>query len=196
MAIKKKSAESDLPQSVREALISVLEEVITDIPESTEGKSAVPERAARELTHRAARKSAALTGVMALPAGPVGVLTILPDLIGVWHLQAQLVADTAAVYGKAPKLTREILLACLFQHMSDDAFYDILARSGHRLMVRRLGRGAMSRLILGLAGKIARRIARRVIYRWMPLIGAWALSAYSYRDTQQVGKTAEDYFAN
>jgi len=32
-------------------------------------------------------------------------MTILPDLFGIWRIQAQLVADIAAVYGKTGFLT-------------------------------------------------------------------------------------------
>lgn len=32
--------------------------------------------------------------------GPLGLLTILPDMYAIWRVQAQLVADIAAVYGK------------------------------------------------------------------------------------------------
>jgi hypothetical protein len=37
---------------------------------------------------------------MALPPGPLGLATVIPDLLAIWKLQQQLVADIAAVFGK------------------------------------------------------------------------------------------------
>ena len=48
-----------------------------------------------------------------MPPGPLGWLTIAPELLAVWKIQAQMVSDLAGVYGKAATLTREhMVIAC------------------------------------------------------------------------------------
>jgi len=57
-----------------------------------------------------------VAGTLALPPGPLGWMTILPEMVGVWKIQAQMVADIAALYGKTATLTQEQMLYCLFKH--------------------------------------------------------------------------------
>jgi len=45
-----------------------------------------------------------------------------------------------------------------------------------------------------LAGRLAKRVAARAAARWVPVVGAGALAAYSYQDTKEVGKTALEVF--
>lgn len=131
--------------------------------------SAPPGADPRALTRTAALKAAALSGTLALPPGPVGALTVLPDLLGVWRIQSQLVVDLAARYGQSVRVTRESLLFCLFKHGGAQALRDIAAR-------------------------IAQRSASKAAARWLPVVGALGVGAYAYYDTLQVGRTAMDFF--
>ena len=63
---------------------------------------------------------------LALPPGPLGYVTILPDLVGIWRIQAQMVADMAGVYGQQAFLSREQMLYCLFRHAAAQAMRDVL----------------------------------------------------------------------
>jgi hypothetical protein len=63
------------------------------------------------------------------------MLTLLPDLIGVWKVQAQLVADIAGTYGKTATLTRQHMVYCLFKHSAAQLLRDVIAREGARYLV-------------------------------------------------------------
>src|SRR5215467_10832476 len=91
-------------------LFRVLFKVINDIPGSVERESGDAISRARRLTAAASVKAAAISGSLALPPGPFGWLTILPDLAAIWRLQAQLVADIGAVFGKKGKLTEQSMI--------------------------------------------------------------------------------------
>lgn len=174
----------------------LLAEVVTDIPASGEKKAPDPEAAARALAAAAARKTAALSGVLALPPGPLGVLTMIPDLIGVWRLQAQLVADVAAVYGKTAQLNRELMTYCLFRHVSSDAVKDIVVRAGERVVVSFTSILMLYRVLRFLLGEVISLMAGRFMVRWFPALGAASLAAYAYRDTKRVGETAIETFSS
>ena len=58
----------------------------------------------------------AAAGTLALPPGPLGWLTILPEMLAVWKIQSQMVADIAALYGQKSTLTEEQMVYCLFRH--------------------------------------------------------------------------------
>jgi len=112
-----RGTDSELLRKVSEKLI----ELVGSIPMSGDNAAADPRTRARALVSSAALKSAAISGSLALPPGPLGLITILPDLYAIWRIQAQLVADIAAVYGKTVFLTRETMLFCLFKPVAVQA---------------------------------------------------------------------------
>ena len=100
-----------------ERIADILLDLLGSVPRSSETESSDPKAAARKLAQRAARKAALASGSLALPPGVLGWLTIVPELVAVWKVQSQMVADIAALYGTNAQLTREHMLYCLFRHI-------------------------------------------------------------------------------
>ena len=86
---------------------------LSEIPKTGERESGRPMERARAIANAAAAKAAVLSGGLALPPGPLGILTIIPDIVGIWKIQAQMVADIAGTFGQQACLTREQMLYCL-----------------------------------------------------------------------------------
>jgi len=164
------------------------------LPTSKESKSQTPKDDARKKANAAAAKAALAAGALALPPGALGWLTILPEMVGVWKIQKQLVADIAALYGKQTTLTPEQVVYCLFQHTAAQGVRDLVVRVGQRTLVRR----ASPRLIGSISRRIGAVLARRALgrgaTRWLPIVGAVGVGAYAYYDTAQVAATAIDLF--
>src|ERR1035437_694366 len=112
-------------------------EIVSSVPPSTEPASSDPKDRARRIANAAAAKAAMVSGGAALPPGPLGRLTILPDLILVWKIQRQMVADIAATFGKASLLTREQMIYCLFRHAASHVVRELVVRVGERVLVKR-----------------------------------------------------------
>jgi hypothetical protein len=170
-------------------------QLLGSIPSSDETPVADPQVRAHRLVATAALKSAALSGGLALPPGPFGVITLLPDLYGIWKLQAQLVADIAAVYGKTAFLTQESMLFCLFKHAAAQAVRDLIVRAGERILIRRPTLRVLQRIPAKVGVKMTQRLVGRGVARWLPLVGALGVAGYAYYDTSQVGQTAIDLFS-
>ena len=166
-----------------------------EVPASVLPKSADPYEDARALTSRAAAKASLAAGVLALPPGPIGWLTILPEMLAVWKIQAQLVADIAALYGKKARLSQEQMLFCLFRHTAAQAVRDLLVRVGERLVVKRATLQVLQRIARAIGVKIAQRTLSKGLARWLPVVGAVGVAGYAYYDTAQVGATAIDLFS-
>ena len=81
MTIKK--LPTKLEASSRDVANAILN-LVGKIPKSSKRISATPNDAARELANASAAKAALISGGLALPPGPLGLLTILPDLIAIW----------------------------------------------------------------------------------------------------------------
>ncbi|HVR83377.1 MAG TPA: hypothetical protein VMU54_03640 [Planctomycetota bacterium] len=190
MGLEKPNAED--PRS----LPKILRQVIEYVPFSSQPSSSAPLVKARKLGSIAAMKAAAFSGALAVPPGPLGLLTIIPDLLGIWRIQAQLAADVAAVYGKTGYLTRESMLYCMFRHGAAHAVRDVVVRSGQRLLIRRITLQATDTVLRKVGIRLTERLATRAVTRWLPIIGAVGVGAYAYYDTGEVAKTAIQTFSS
>ena len=171
-------------------IIEALERVLADIPAAGTARAELPDDAAKAIARRAAKRAAMLSGSLALPPGPLGFLTVLPDLYLIWQTQRQMVADIFALYDRTAELTRTHMLYCLFRHAATQVLRDVAVRAGQRLVVRQLSAGALSSALKSVGVAVTQRIAGTAASRWIPLIGAVAVGGYAYFDTMQVAKTA------
>ena len=163
---------------------------ISDVPASRVSGSGDPTSEARRLANRAARRAAITAGSLALPPGPLGWLTVLPELVAIWKIQAQMVSDIAAAYGRHTTLGREQMMWCLFRHTAAQAFRDLVVRVGDRLVFRRMSWGVAERVAKQIGIKLTQRTLSKGASRWLPVIGALGVGAYAYYDTGQVASTA------
>lgn len=129
-----------------------------------------------------------------MPSGPVGMLTIIPDLVTTWRIQRKMVVDIAGAYGKQGPLTKEQMIYCLFKHSSAQVTRDLAVRVGTHMVFKRVSQHFIERSLRRIGIKLAQRIGGRVVARWMPVVGAVGIGAYAYYDTASVGKTAIDLF--
>ena len=105
-------------------------------PEPDVARSPRPRDAATRVIDGAASKAALAAGTLALPVGPLGWATIAPEMLAVWRIQRQLVADVAALYGRSAELGPSQMLWCLFRHTAAQALRDLSVRVGERVLVR------------------------------------------------------------
>jgi hypothetical protein len=123
------------------------------------------------------------------------MLTVLPDLVTVWKMQAQMVADIAGADGQTALLSPEQMVYCLFRQTASQAVRDLVVRLGDRLALRRVPRRVIQRALRPIGLTVAQRLAGRTVSRWLPVVGALGVAAYAYRDTKRVGHTAIELFS-
>jgi len=177
-------------------LTGAIERAISDVPLAKTHPVADPDRQADLIAKTAARHAALLSGSLALPPGPFGLVTVLPDLYLIWKTQRQMVADIFALYGRSAELTRVHMLYCLFRHAASQALRDIVVRTGQRIIVEQLSGGALKQIVSKVGITLSKRVAGNAASRWVPLAGAAAVGAYAYWDTLQVAKTARRLLAD
>lgn len=168
--------------------------LVSEIPTTNERMRDMPGAHAKSLAASAARKAAMAAGALALPPGPLGWLTVVPEMLAVWKIQAQVVSDIAALYGKSANLTREHMLYCLFRHTAAQALRDLVVRVGDRVLVRPVTIKALQVLTRAVGVTLTQRAIGKGLSRWLPLVGAAGVGAYAYYDTSQVAKNAIELF--
>jgi hypothetical protein len=191
--IAKKNKKEAL-KKISEKASGLLYELITDIPGSLYTPIQNPDDKARLLAQRAAWKSATVSTSLSIPAGITGILTAVPDIAAIWKIQAQLVADIAACYGKLALLSREAMVWCLFRHSAASLLRDIAVRTGSRLVVQKLSSAAIKAILAKIGAKVSSKLLGKTLLRAIPAIGALGNGMYAFYDTLEVGKTAAAYF--
>lgn len=172
---------------------SVLD-LVSTIPPARERAQSDPAVRAEEIVRAAKTRAALASGSLALPPGPLGWVTVLPEIYAVWKIQAQMVSDLAALHGRKSQLTREQMLYCLFRHTGAQLFRDLVMRVGERYLVRRLPVRSLYAVVNKIGLRLTQRSLGRAVSRAVPLLGAAGVAGYSWYDTRQVARTALDLF--
>lgn len=165
-------------------------DMLGKVPSTAETLGNHTEARVQSLTKSAANKAALAAGTLALPPGPLGWLTIIPELVAIWRIQAQLVADISGVYGVSARLNREQMMYCLFRHAAAQAVRDLVVQVGGRLISQDVPLRVIERVAQIVGVRVTKRIVGSGISRWLPMIGAVGVGAYAWYDTRQVARTA------
>ena len=189
---KRVSVAAERPVASR--LTDIILNVLGKVPDSDERQNANPIRRARQIAGKAAAKAALTAGGFAIPTGPAGWLTIIPEMQAVWRIQAQMVSDIAAIYGKSSSLRREEMIYCLFKATAAQAVRDVVVRVGERFLVRRASLKTLQQIASRIGLKLSQRAIGAGISRFIPVLGALGVGAYAYYDTGRVAQTAIDLF--
>lgn len=169
---------------------------LSDIPHSTEPPSVSPRIRAEMIAAHARRRAFIASASLSLPPGPLGWLTVLPELVAIWKIQAKMVADIAAAFGQQSTLTREQMLYCLFRHTAAQAVRDLVVRAGERFIVRHATAHALRTIAERIGVKLSQRALGSGISRLLPVVGAVGVGTYAWLDTRQVARTAIAMFSH
>lgn len=185
---------SNSETTAKTKVVDAIMDVVVYIPPSHEKAVDNPTERAQAIARIAARNASLMAGTLALPLGPLGWLTVLPELVGVWKLQSQMVSDIASVYGKQSTLGREQMLYCLFKQVSAQLMRDVVVRVGERALVRHASVQMLQSMAQMLGVQITKSVINKSASRFVPLVGAVGVGAYAYFDTLQVAKNAAELF--
>lgn len=185
----------ELAQPASNPLLRALENLATTIPGSSEPISSNPKKRALEIAKVAGLKAGALSATLAIPPGPAGLLTVIPDLLKVWQIQQQMVADIAACFGKTSQLNRQMMVYCLFRHGAAMLVRDVVARVGERVIVKQASLRIIQQTLRKIGIKVTQKAVGKTLSRWLPVVGPVLIGGYSLMDTRNVGKTAIDTFS-
>ena len=180
---------------VRERLADIIMELVAAVPKTEQTVSQRPAVVARALARSASRKAAAISGGAAMAPGPLGMLTLVPELVAVWRVQAQMVSDIAGAFGKTATLNREQMMYCLFRHLLVQGLRDVVVRAGERYLVRNATARGLQKLARLLGLNVSQRLAGKSLARYVPGAGAMLVAGYAYYDTARVADTAIDLFS-
>jgi hypothetical protein len=165
------------------------------VPSSDEPPAADPRARAAALAAAAGRRAAVVSATAALPPGPIGWLTLLPEAAALWRVHTRMVADIAAAHGRGDALTRELMLHVLFAHAAGRPLGGLVVRAGERLLVRTASYRALQPIARTIALRLSRRAIARGAARFVPGVGSAAVAVFAWRETARVARTAVEVFS-
>ena len=180
--------------SVAAKIVAALQDFLGDVPSTKETAVKDPFKRSQQIAVKASAKAAAISGTLALPPGPFGMLTIIPDLIAVWKIQGQMVADIGGTFGKQAFISQEQMLYCLFKHTASHAVRGVVVRVGERLLIRKTTLKMMESALRKVGVRITQRLLGKSVTRWLGPLAALGIAGYAYYDTAKVAETAVEFF--
>jgi len=127
--------------------------------------------------------------------GPIGMATILPEVIALTRLQVNLIYRIAKHHGKQERVNKELVLLILGNAMGIAAGEVLLRRAGTNLVVKSVSSGVIKGLSRRIGARIVDRAVERAIARWIPMVTAPLFGYFSRSLTRRIGKEAERIFS-
>lgn len=143
----------------------------------------------------AARQAFGISTAAALPPGPLGLMTIFPELIAVTKIQMNLICRIAAYYGKQGQVNATLILLIFANEAGLAIGRHIVTRVGTRILIRTLGEESARSAARSVAARIGTRLAKKALGRWVPVLIAPLFGLFSKRLTARIGKEAVKLFS-
>lgn len=149
---------------------------------------------ADRIINDSAKMNFAISGSMSLIPGPLGLVSVVPELALITNNQIAMIYDIGLAYGKEKHLTKELLLGVTISAMGSSAG-GLLVMHGSKVVVKKASVKVFQNVVKVLAGKITQKVAKSALGKFVPLLGAAALATWSAYTTKMIGKRAIEIFS-
>ncbi len=138
--------------------------------------------------------NASISGASGLVPGPFGMLAVVPEIIAVTRNQIAMVYDIGVACGKEDSIDKELLMG-IFVSATGSAVIGIFTYRGGQLLVKRASLRVIQKLVTILGGKITQQVLKAAIAKWLPVVGAAGMAAWSKYSTDEIAKKAVEIFS-
>ncbi len=136
----------------------------------------------------------AVSGGINLIPGPWGMAAAIPEITILIRNQLAMIYDIGVANGKSKVLNKE-LLAGVFLSAMGVSTSGLLVVHGNKVLVRRVALRAFQKVILMLGGDVTQKLLKSMVSKYLPIVGATAMAAWSNYSTRQIGKKATEILA-
>ena len=150
----------------------------------------------RKMIRKASRIAFLMSTGAGIPSGPVGLATIIPEVVALTKLQINLIFKVAKFHQQEAKVNKTIILAVLGVAMGVVLKHALINKVGTRIIVRSLSAEGAKRITREIGEKFAVGLLKSGIGRWIPLMLAPVFGYLSLSMTRKVGREAELLFSH
>ena len=179
--------QKELTEKIEDAFNYVIK---TKNEEYRDNPGAIPTREqVPGLISKCANINSVVSGGASLVPGPFGMLAVVPELAIVIKHQIELIYDITRAYGQKEPADPSLLLAIFVQAMGTSAGTLIVLHGG-KYVVKRASLSVLQRVMAILGGKITQQALTSAVSKWLPVVGAAAMAAWTNYMTRSIGKKA------
>jgi uncharacterized protein (DUF697 family) len=150
----------------------------------------------QKMIRKASRAAFLISTGAGIPSGPVGLATIVPEIVAITRLQINLILRVAKFYQQEAKVNKTIILTVLGVAMGVVLKHALINKVGARIIVKSLSAEGAKRITREIGEKFAVGLLKRGIGRWIPLMLAPIFGYLSLSMTRKVGREAESLFSH
>jgi len=142
---------------------------------------------------KCARSNMVISGGVGLIPGPFGMAAAIPEIIVIVRNQVAMICDIGVAYSREEKLDKGLLVGVFASAMGVGGI-TLLTMHGGKVLVRRASLRVFQKMIAMLAGRVTQQLLKSMMCKWLPVVGAAAMAAWSNYSTRQLGKGAVEIF--
>jgi hypothetical protein len=143
-----------------------------------------------EMIDEAARKAFKISTALGLIPGPIGFVSIIPEVVALTKLQINLIYRIARHYNRRETVDEEIILLILANVMGVAGGEALIRKAGAALVIKSANTRAVRALARRIGTRIIDRAAEKAIGRWIPLLTAPLFGYFSRSLTRRIGMEA------
>jgi hypothetical protein len=148
-----------------------------------------------EMTAEAAQKVFTISTSLGLVPGPLGMATILPEVVALAKLHINLIHRIARHHNRQQHVSREIVLLILANVMGVAVGEVLVRKIGTVLVLRSVDSAVAKRVAQKIGSRIVSKAAEKAIGRWIPVLTAPLFGYFSRSLTKKVGREADRIFS-
>jgi hypothetical protein len=150
----------------------------------------------QKMIRKASRAAFLISTGAGIPTGPVGLATIIPEVIAITKLQINLIFKVAKFHQQEAKVNKTIILAVLGVAVGVVLKHALINKVGTRIIVKSLSAEGAKRITREIGEKFAAGLLKRGLGRWIPLMLAPVFGYLSLSMTRKIGREAESLFSH
>jgi hypothetical protein len=148
-----------------------------------------------KMTDEAAQKAFAISTSLGLVPGPLGMATVIPEVVALAKLHINLIRRIARHHNKQQYLSREIILLILANVMGVAVGGVLVRKMGAALVLKSVDSAVARRVAQKIGSRIIKRATEKAVGRWIPLLTAPLFGHFSRSLTKKVGREADRLFS-
>ena len=140
------------------------------------------------------KQNTAMSAAFNMIPGPAGMVAAVPEIVGVIRNQLAMIYDVGMAYGQERFITRDLLLG-IFVENSAKAGTQLVLVHGGKLVLKRTSLRVFQKVVAILGGKLTQQVLKRSLAKWVPVVGAGAIAAWTNHSTKKLGEKAKEMLA-
>jgi len=140
-----------------------------------------------QMTKSASWLAFSISTAAAIPPGPLGWATILPEVIAVTKIQMNLIYKIAQYYEKRGKLNETLVMLIFANEAGVNVGKKVVEKVGRKVIIRALSSKMLRPIIQKIGARIGARITQKMVGRWIPFVLAPLFGAFSKMMTTKIG---------